>query len=69
MWAALVDEPMAQLHGCHADLEVTRFSITPGHMGTRRCQSKMALERDLGQSGRIASVDEPEARNDPVDRR
>jgi hypothetical protein len=28
-----------------------------------------ALERDLGQSGRIASVDEPEARNNPVDRR
>ena len=37
LWAALVDEPMAQLHGCRADLEVTRFSITPGHMGTRRC--------------------------------
>ncbi len=42
---------------CNADLEVTRFRITPGHMGTRRCQSKMAIERDLGQSGRTASVD------------
>jgi hypothetical protein len=37
--------------------------ITPGHMGTRRCQSKMAIERDLGQSGRTASVDPTDARN------
>src|SRR5947207_1802587 len=32
-------------------------------MGTRRCQSKMAIERDLGKSGRTASVDQTEARN------
>jgi hypothetical protein len=36
-------------------------------MGTRRCQSKGAIERDLGQSGRTASVDPTEARNAPVD--
>ena len=43
--------------------EVARSRITPGHMGTRRCQSKMALERDLGQSGRMASVDVTDVRN------
>jgi hypothetical protein len=32
-------------------------------MGARRCQSKMAIERDLGQSGRSASVDQTDARN------
>ena len=44
----------------NADLEVTRFTITPGHMGTSRCQCNMAIERGLGQSGRIASVDPTE---------
>ena len=29
--------------------------------GTRRCQSKMAIERDLSQSGRMASVDQTDA--------
>jgi hypothetical protein len=38
-------------------LAVARSRITPEHIGTRRCQSKMALERDPGQSGRMASVD------------
>ena len=47
----------------NADLEVTRFSIAPEHMDTRRCQSKMAIERDLGQSGRTASVDVSDVRN------
>ncbi len=59
LWAALDDAdngPAPRVR--NADLEVTRFSITPGHMGTRRCQSKMAIERDLGQSGRTASVDQ-----------
>jgi hypothetical protein len=32
-------------------------------MGARRCQSKMAIGRDLRQSGRTASVDPTEARN------
>jgi organic hydroperoxide reductase OsmC/OhrA len=49
----------------NADLEVTRFSITPGHMDTRCYQSKMAVERALGQSGRTASVEVTEARNAP----
>ena len=32
---ALVDEPMAQLHGCATpSVKVTPFSITPGHFGT-----------------------------------
>ena len=39
--AALVDEPMAQLHGCATTvLDVTRFSITAGHTGTRPCDRK-----------------------------
>jgi hypothetical protein len=37
-------------------------SITPRHMGTSRCQRNMAIERDLGQSGRTASVDVTDAR-------
>ena len=37
--------------------------LMPGHVGTRRCQSKMAIERDLRQSGRTASVDQTEARD------
>jgi hypothetical protein len=34
------NEPMSQLRGCaKTALEVARSRITPGHMGTRRCQS------------------------------
>ena len=72
-------------------LEVARSSITPGRLGTRRCQSKrtrtrgccpppvrcstfcteclghegskMAIERDPGQSRRMASVDPTDARD------
>src|SRR5271157_5421231 len=29
LWASLVDEPMAQLHGCATHSKAARFSITP----------------------------------------
>ena len=48
---------------CWMGPPVTRFSIAPGHMGTRRCQSKTAIERALCQSWRTASVDPTEAAN------
>jgi hypothetical protein len=33
-----------------------------GHMGARCCQSRKAFESDLGQSGKMASVDPTDAR-------
>ncbi len=52
VWAGIVDEPMSLLHGVrNTALEVARSRITPGHMGTRRCQSKVALVKRPGSIG------------------